>query len=187
MRLIDRIVLHCTSGWNNQSTYSIKKYWSDPKPQGLGWKQVGYHIIINEDGTLEFLAPLSQITNGVAGYNSNSVHICYKGGLVSVDKDAKGKVIKYHYGDTRTQAQKEGFLKAIQYVFEELKKTQDIDGIIICGHRDLSPDLNHNGVIEEREWVKTCPTFNAMDMNEYGWLMGTKALNKLALNKGKAY
>ena len=31
----------------------------------------------------------------------------------------------------------------------------------IVGHRDLSPDLNHNGVIEPHEWMKACPCFDA--------------------------
>ena len=31
----------------------------------------------------------------------------------------------------------------------------------ICGHRDLSPDLNGNGEIEPEEWIKACPCFNA--------------------------
>lgn len=39
MRFIKRIVLHCTSGWGNQSTQSIKDYWR----KTLGWKTVGYH------------------------------------------------------------------------------------------------------------------------------------------------
>jgi N-acetylmuramoyl-L-alanine amidase len=30
----------------------------------------------------------------------------------------------------------------------------------IVGHRDLSPDLNHDGVIESREWIKQCPSFD---------------------------
>ena len=29
------------------------------------------------------------------------------------------------------------------------------------GHRDLSPDLNHNGEIEPEEWIKECPCFHA--------------------------
>ena len=32
-------------------------------------------------------------------------------------------------------------------------------GCRVCGHRDLSPDLNGNGEIEPEEWVKACPCF----------------------------
>ena len=31
----------------------------------------------------------------------------------------------------------------------------------ICGHRDLSPDLDGDGEIEPNEWIKMCPCFNA--------------------------
>ena len=30
----------------------------------------------------------------------------------------------------------------------------------IIGHRDLSPDLNGNGVIEPFEFMKACPSFD---------------------------
>lgn len=176
MRKIRRIVLHCTSGWGNQTTESIKEYWR----KELGWKQVGYHKLIGLDGTIEDLAPLSQVTNGVAGYNSDSVHICYKGGLKDVQIDKNGKK-KYIYGDTRTQAQIDAFYTAIGQVLEELKKHQSIDDITILGHRDLSPDLNGNGKIEEREWVKVCPTFDAIE--EYGWIAGHKGLKRLENRK----
>ncbi len=33
---------------------------------------------------------------------------------------------------------------------------------IILGHRDLTPDLDNNGKIEPREWVKFCPCFGAL-------------------------
>lgn len=166
MRKIKRIVIHSTSGWNTQTTQSIKNYWKND----LGWKQVGYHKLISNDGTIEDLAPLSAITNGVAGYNSDSVHICYKGGLLSTTP-------KYIYGDTRSTEQKNAFYIAIKDVLEELKKYQEINDITIVGHRDLSPDLNKNGKIEEREWVKVCPTFDAIE--EYGWICGHKALERL--------
>lgn len=38
---------------------------------------------------------------------------------------------------------------------------KDYPGSRLCGHRDLSPDLNHNGEIEPEEWVKQCPCFDA--------------------------
>ena len=31
----------------------------------------------------------------------------------------------------------------------------------IQGHRDFSPDKNHNGTIEPWEWIKDCPSFDA--------------------------
>lgn len=170
MRKISRIVLHSTSGWNTQSTQSILDYWK----KDLGWKSVGYHRLINDDGTIEKLAPLSTVTNGVAGYNSDSIHICYKGGLVSV-KDGK-----YIYGDTRSEAQKKAFGEAIYNVLWELRElgVPDIDNITIVGHRDLSPDLNKDGKIESREWVKVCPTFDAIE--EYGIkICGDRALERL--------
>jgi len=175
MRKISRIVLHATSGWGNQTTESIKSYWRNT----LGWKQVGYHKLINLDGSIENLAPLDTVTNGVRGYNSDSIHICYKGGLISTSP-------KYVYGDTRSDKQKEGFEYAISDVFFELRElgVPDIDNITIVGHRDLSPDTNKSGFIEPPEYIKSCPTFNAID--EYGLKMcGERAIERL--KKGRKY
>jgi N-acetylmuramoyl-L-alanine amidase len=33
----------------------------------------------------------------------------------------------------------------------------------VCGHRDLSPDLNGNGRIEPHEWMKECPCYSVND------------------------
>ena len=30
----------------------------------------------------------------------------------------------------------------------------------VLGHRDLSTDLNGDGVIQKQEWMKACPCFN---------------------------
>jgi len=38
----------------------------------------------------------------------------------------------------------------------------------VCGHRDLSPDLNGNGEIEPEEWIKQCPCFEvAKEFGEF--------------------
>lgn len=37
----------------------------------------------------------------------------------------------------------------------------------VCGHRDLSPDLDGDGVVEPHEFLKTCPGFPVAD-----WLAG---------------
>ena len=81
----------------------------------------------------------------VRGYNAHSLGICYEGGL-----DAHG-----HPADTRTD-----FLKHSLRVLVMLL-LRDYPGSRLCGHRDLSPDLNGNGEIEPEEWIKECPCFDA--------------------------
>ena len=60
-----------------------------------------------------------------------------------------------HPKDTRTEWQKHSMRVLI------LTLLKDYPGCRICGHRDLSPDLNGNGEIEPEEWIKACPCFNA--------------------------
>ena len=73
------------------------------------------------------------------------IGICYEGGL-----DCKGQP-----KDTRTEWQKHSLRVLI------LALLKDYPNCRICGHRDLSPDLNGNGEIEPEEWIKACPCFNA--------------------------
>lgn len=137
MRKIDYIVVHCTAGPQAQTTKSIIDYWRNK----LKWRTVGYHYIIDADGKVEQLQQLENQTNGVAGYNANSVHVCYKGG--------------WNGTDTRTPEQK----KALILVLRDLKKR--FPAAKIRGHRDFSPDRNGDGKITPDEWIKLCPCFDA--------------------------
>jgi N-acetylmuramoyl-L-alanine amidase len=119
MRTIKNIILHCTGGAANQSTEVIKKGW-----KAKGWKNVGYHHLISGDGTDENLADDETITNGVAGHNANSIHVCYKGGWDS--KAKKG-------ADTRTPAQKKKMEELVRHYKAKYPKA------VIKGHRDFSP------------------------------------------------
>ena len=47
-RKIKYIVFHCTAGMPNQKTESILDFWK----RKLGWKTVGYHKLVNADGTI---------------------------------------------------------------------------------------------------------------------------------------
>src|SRR5690606_12002624 len=91
MRIINNLVLHCTATPQNTTIESIQNYWRNE----LKWKSPGYHWIIKADGTAVNLLPIEQVSNGVAGHNSDSIHISYIGGI-----DAKGNPI-----DNRTAAQ----------------------------------------------------------------------------------
>lgn len=161
-RFIKHIILHCTAGPQSQTLESIKHHWH----KVLGWKTGGYHKIILPDGKIENLYPLSVVTNGVKGFNSDAVHLSYVGGV-----DSKGRAV-----DNRTPEQKESLLQAIKEVYEELSVYQDVGGILIRGHRDFSPDRNGNGMVDPWERLKECPCFEVLD--EYGWIQGTEAINR---------
>ena len=148
-RFIEYIFVHCSAGFGNVE--SIKKYWS----QHLGWKSPGYHRIIEVDGEVFSIAEFEDIVNGVKGFNSNSISICYIGG-VDPENYSKAK-------DTRTEAQKEGLVCEIKNILEYLKEFQDVTNIKILGHRDVSPDQNGNGFVDSWERIKECPSFNAIE------------------------
>lgn len=136
MRTIEYIVIHCTGAPGTQTTSAINAFWKNVKK----WRSVGYHKLISADGTVEELATADKITNGVAGYNSKSYHICYKGGQF-------GK-------DSRTPEQKVSLLDEVRKAKAKWPKAK------IVGHRDLSPDLNADGIISPNEWTKDCPSFD---------------------------
>lgn len=139
MREINYIIVHATGASAYQTTKSLLDYWRNI----LKWRSPGYHKVIDVDGTVERLLSDEKPSNGVAGHNHDSINIAYKGGF-------GGK-------DTRTILQKEALIK-------ELKGYRKVyPNAVIKGHRDFSPDLNKNGIIEPSEFIKACPCFNAIE------------------------
>lgn len=129
MRPIRNIVVHCTATPQSTSVASIQRYWRT----NLGWKNPGYHVIVKASGEAVELLPIEKVSNGVAGHNSDSVHISYIGGV-----DGKRAV------DNRTPAQKETLLKYLR------KWKSMFPAAKIKGHRDF-PGVK-----------KACPSFNAI-------------------------
>ena len=143
-RGISRLFVHCTAGWPNESNEALFKGFKD-----RGWKNPGYHVTVDADGTAWLLQPVDLVANGVAGYNSNSLHISYKGGIVKAIK-------RLAASDTRTEAQKETLLLILKHWKKQYPKAH------ILGHRDISPDTNLNGKIDFWERIKECPCFDAI-------------------------
>lgn len=95
---IEFIVIHCTATPEGREVTpeNIRKWHLSPAPIGRGWKQVGYTKFIDLQGEVHELVPNNldgyvdswEITNGVSGKNSVSLHICYAGGC---DKKMKPK------------------------------------------------------------------------------------------------
>jgi len=44
-----------------------------------GWRTIGYHIVINPDGEVEYGRPLNRQGAHVAGHNKNNIGICMVG------------------------------------------------------------------------------------------------------------
>lgn len=130
-RAIKYIAIHCTASPQTATVAAIQRYWRD----SLGWKSPGYHLLIEPNGTIHRLLDFNGIANGVRGFNKESIHISYIGGV-----DKNGRPI-----DNRTAVQKEAILKCIKEVIE----WSDNKCLIIQGHRDF-PNAK-----------KACPCFDA--------------------------
>lgn len=131
MREISWIVVHCTATRQETTVKSILNYWRT----GLGWKNPGYHLIVKPNGEYERLASDETVCNGVKGYNYNSLHVSYIGGI-----DKNGKAL-----DNRTDAQKQTLLELICELKSKYPNAK------IQGHRDF-PNV-----------AKDCPSFDAIE------------------------
>lgn len=140
MRTIKYIAVHCTAGSQHTTIKELQQEF-----RRKGWKNPGYHYVVAADGTITQLLDEEKPSNGVKGYNSVLINVAYIGGI-----DAEGKPI-----DNRTDAQKAS-LAGLLGVLRKKYPTATIQG-----HRDFSPDLNHNGRIEPSEYIKACPCFDA--------------------------
>ena len=157
-RHIDEIIIHCSATKEGKPcsadqinvSHKARKFSSYADSKGRT-RYIGYHFIIHLDGTIEACRPINKIGCHASGHNTRSIGICYIGGLDA--RDTNGKMIK----DTRTPAQK----ASLNSLIKELKGEYPTINRVI-GHRDTSPDLNGNGIIEPYEFIKGCPCFDAI-------------------------
>lgn len=143
-REIDLIVIHCSASREDRD-YTEKDLERDHLMRGF--QEVGYHFYIRKNGDIKTCRALHKTGAHAKGYNKKSIGICYEGGL---DECGKPK-------DTRTSYQKHSMRVLVKTLLK------DYPGSRVCGHRDLSPDLNGNGIVEPEEWVKMCPCFEVRE------------------------
>lgn len=128
-RKIENLILHCTATKQDAKVSSIINYWK----KNLGWKNPGYHILVTSEGECSILSELNNVTNGAKGYNHNSIHLSYIGGI-----DNKQKSV-----DNRTEKQLEAFEILIKAIVEKYPN------INIIGHNEISS--------------KACPCFDVQE------------------------
>lgn len=129
MRKINEIIVHCaaTPEGKNFKAADIDRWHRERK-----MKCIGYHYVVDLDGTVEPGRPESEIGAHCLGHNQYSIGVCYVGGLA-----ADGRTPK----DTRTAAQKEALLALLKKLRAKYPKAS------IHGHRDFA--------------AKACPSFDA--------------------------
>lgn len=140
MRTIKYIAVHCTASHQSMTIEGLKQEF-----KRKGWVNPGYHYVVFPDGKITQLLDEDRVSNGVRGYNSVSINVAYIGGI-----DTNGKPI-----DNRTDAQKASLLSLLKMLHKKYPTA------VIQGHRDFSPDLNHDGRITPNEYIKACPCFDA--------------------------
>ena len=133
MRKINKVIIHCsaTPRGRDVKTETIKG-WHTAK----GWADIGYHYVIELDGSVNMGRDVSLIGAHTLGENKGSIGICYVGGMnISMTKPE----------DTRTDEQKE----ALNCLITDLKAR--FKNLTVHGHYEFS--------------AKACPSFNVEEEN----------------------
>lgn len=165
------IVVHCQAG--HGTLKSMQDFWKT-----LGWNSPGYATWIDYDGKRHKLSGYNNPTNGVAGFNSQCLHMSYRGGVLHEDVKVAA--------DTRTQAQRNAILLEIIDMLEWLHDNgNDLQNVMIVGHYHFSTDKNKNGAIESWERIKECPSFDAYTEYKDIMLKDNPLYAKLKLPKNR--
>lgn len=174
MRSINLVVIHCAATpngvWVSPSQinewHRARGFHRDPKfaktfrPQ---LPNIGYHRLILADGTISFGRDLEEVGAHVQGHNANSVGICMVGTtsfFLHQWEALRETICTLSLAIARDQNFPiDPKVYPVPSVRDALAIYRALD-VEIKGHRDLSPDLNHDGVIDAHEWLKICPGFD---------------------------
>lgn len=79
-RRIDKIIIHCsaTPVTMDIGVDTIRKWHKDK-----GWSDIGYHLVIKRDGTVEIGRDINRMGAHTKGHNRGSIGICLIGGVDS--------------------------------------------------------------------------------------------------------
>lgn len=141
-RKIKYIFVHCTASRQSWSVDALLRHFTAE----LHWHYPGYHYVIEANGKITQLMTEELASNGVKGHNGAAINVAYFGGISNT-----GRAI-----DNRTPEQKASLRKLLTELRQRYPDAK------IMGHRDISPDLNHNGIVDPWERIKECPCFDAI-------------------------
>jgi N-acetyl-anhydromuramyl-L-alanine amidase AmpD len=143
-RKTDFIVVHCSaSGPDSDIGVDEIDQWHKDR----GWDGIGYHAVIRRSGEIEFGRHFDVAGSHVKGQNYRSVGLCLVGGV-----DERGEPENNFTHDQ---------FESLRALLDMLQRAYP--NAAVLGHRDLSPDLDGDGLVSEAEWLKDCPCFSVRD------------------------
>ena len=119
-----------------------------------GWSDVGYMAVVRRNGLIEFGRHFDDIGAHVAGANSYSTGVCLVGGLTEA---GAAPLEAFAFDTLFTEEQEHALVDLLQVLLAAYPDA------LIVGHRDLSPDANHDGKIDKWEYLKSCPGFSVSE------------------------
>ena len=144
------IVIHCSATQGGQDI-GLDEITAMHKRRGFD--TIGYHELILLNGDIEFGRHPDAVGAHVKGQNYRSIGICLVGGV-----DAQGNA-----ENNFTPEQFASLHATIQHKIKAYPRA------VVVGHRDLSPDLNGDGIIQHDEFIKECPCFSVYEfLEQYG-------------------
>lgn len=163
-RTIHSIIIHCAATPNGKP-FTIADIDAMHKMRGFKrdrqaarnlnpeLKHIGYHFVVEVDGSVRAGRGLEEIGAHVQGSNAKTIGVC----MIGTDKFTQEQWIALRECLVNMSSKILG--RTIMTADSMLQSFKDV-AISIKGHRDYSPDLNGNGIIERNEWLKTCPGFD---------------------------
>ena len=139
MRDINKVILHCSATAEGKD-YSVETI-RDWHVKGRGWSDIGYHYVIQLDGTISQGRPINKAGAHTKGKNKDSIGVCYIGG-VEAQRDSKGK---WPAKDTMTEAQNTAFRMLVLGV-----RTLFGKDIAIHGHNEFSNKACPSFIVKEK-------------------------------------
>ena len=143
MRDITAIVIHTSA---TRANMFVDAAMIDKWHKANGYRKIGYHYVIRRDGRVELGRKETEGGAHVRNHNYNTIGICLVGGLNNQTGAAENNYTPQQWNELR---------KLLNNL------TKRFPNAYVLGHRDYSPDLDKDGVVEAHEWFKECPCFDA--------------------------
>ncbi len=145
MRNIDTIIIHCTAtrpnwweGKTSQQKVDEVRRWH---VEDRGWSDIGYHYLIDRDGTIVEGRPLERTGAHAKGHNTGSVGISLFGG--------HGGNVSDQFEDNFTEDQD----RALRELMDRLKAEHPI--VKTIGHNEVANKACPTFVV--RDWLAKAP------------------------------